>query len=203
MLFADMVGYTATVDALGEDRALPFTRTIQDLLRQAVQDQGGSVLSFAGDSVMAVFGVPVAQEDQALRACKAAMSIHATFDAAAERLKALFGASPLMRAGISSGTAVLAPVQGDDTALSAVGTVVNLASRVQALSSARQTLICDATRRQVEWQSDLSFEGEHAIKGVPRPQKLWWLRAVRPARACASASLASSETSGMVGEKTT
>lgn len=190
VLFADMVGYTAVVETLGEDRALPFTQTIHELLVKAVQDQGGSVRSFAGDSIMAVFGFPVAQEDQALRACKAAMAIHATFDAAAERLKARFGVSPQMRVGVSSGTAVMALAQGEDGALSAVGTVVNLAARVQALSSARQTLISDATRRQVEWQSDLSFEGEHAIKGVGRPQKLWWLRAVRPGVTRFDASMA-------------
>ena len=180
VLFTDMVGYTATVEALGEDRALPFTRTIHDVLSQVVQEQGGSVRSFAGDSIMAVFGVPTALEDPALRACRAAMAIHAAFDAAGDLLNAQFGVRPAMRVGISSGVAVIAAVQGDDAALSAVGTVVNLASRVQALAAERQTLICDATRRQVEWQTDHSFDGEHAIKGVGRPQKLWRLRAVRP-----------------------
>ncbi len=190
VLFADMVGYTATVESLGEDRALPFTQTIHEMLVQAVQEQGGSVRSFAGDSIMAVFGVPVAQEDQALRACRAAVSIHEVFEAAGESLKTQFGARPEVRVGISSGTAVMAPVQGEDAALSAVGTVVNLASRVQALASARQTLICDATRRQVEWQSDLSFAGEHAIKGVGRLQKLWRLRSVRPGATRFDASVA-------------
>lgn len=190
VLFADMVGYTATVEALGEDRALAFTQTLHDLLVQSVQDHGGSVRSFAGDSIMAVFGVPFAQEDQALRACKAATSLHADFDAAADRLQRLFGVSPTLRVGISSGTAVMAPVQGDEAALSAVGTVVNLASRVQALSSAGQTLICDATRRQVEGLADLGFEGEHTIKGVGRLQKLWWLRGIRPGATRFDASMA-------------
>ena len=179
VLFTDMVGYTATIDAMGEDRALPFTRTIHDMLSQVVQEQGGSVRSFAGDSIMAVFGVPAALEDAALRACQAAMTIHAAFAAAGDRLQAQFGVRPAMRVGISSGVAVIAAVQGDDVALSAVGTVVNLASRVQALATEQQTLICDATRRQVEWQTDHSFDGEHAIKGVGRPQKLWRLRGVR------------------------
>lgn len=183
-----MVGYTATVESLGEERTLAFTRTLHDLLTQSVQEHGGTVHSYAGDSIMAVFGVPIAQEDQALRACKAAQSIHAAFDAAAGRLETQFGVSPTLRVGISSGTAVMAPAQGD--ALATVGTVVNLASRVQALSSARQTLICDATRRQVEGLADLGFEGEHAIKGVGRPQKLWWLRAIRPGATRFDASVA-------------
>lgn len=190
VLFADMVAYTATIDALGEDRALPFTRTIHDILAKAVQDEGGSVRSFAGDSIMAVFGVPVAREDQALQACRASLSIHHAFAAAAPRLQADFGVVPEIRVGISSGTAVLSLAQGDDAALSAVGTVVNLAARVQALARAGQTLICDATRRQVEWQAGLSFEGEHAIKGVGRAQKLWRLRDVRQGATRFDASVA-------------
>jgi len=185
-----MVSYTATVEALGEDAALPFTCRLHAILTQAVKEQGGSVRSFAGDSIMAVFGLPAAPEDPALRACRAAIAIHAAMDQAAAALRAEFGLRPVMRVGISSGLAIMAPVQGEDSALSAVGTVVNLASRVQGLAAGGQTLICDATRRQVEWQTDLSFDGEHAIKGVGRPQKLWRLRAVRPGATRFDASVA-------------
>src|ERR1700748_2656137 len=79
VLFADMVGYTAIVERLGEEKGLVFTRTISDKLTSVVRGHGGSVRGFAGDSVMAVFGVPEAQEDAALRACRTAMAIHAAF----------------------------------------------------------------------------------------------------------------------------
>jgi class 3 adenylate cyclase len=185
-----MVGYTATVESMGEDRALPFTRALHDLLSKAVKEHGGSVRSFAGDSVMAVFGADSFHEDPALRACRAAVAIHAAFDAHGDEFAARYAVRPGMRVGISSGVAVMAPEAGGDAALSAVGTVVNLASRVQALAVEGRTLISDATRRQVEWQTDLSFGGEHAIKGVGRPQKLWWLRAVRPGVTRFDASIA-------------
>tara|TARA_R110000787_G_scaffold203846_1_gene314438 strand:+ start:640 stop:852 length:213 start_codon:yes stop_codon:yes gene_type:complete len=61
------------------------------------------VRSFAGDSIMAVFGIPVALEDAALRACRAALSIHATFAAATDSIEAQFGVRPNMRVGASSG----------------------------------------------------------------------------------------------------
>ena len=91
---------------------------------------------FAGDSIMALFGVPEAQEDAALRACRAALSIHAAFAAAADEIKAQFGVRPSMRAGVSSGIAVMARVEDDGPALTAVGDTVNLASRLQALAPA-------------------------------------------------------------------
>jgi class 3 adenylate cyclase len=178
VLFADMVGFTAIEERLGEERSLPFERMIYEKLTSAVREHGGSVRGFAGDSIMALFGIPEAQEDAALRACRAAMSIHAAFAAAAGDIEAQFGARPSMRAGVSSGIAVMARVEGEGAALTAVGDVVNLASRLQALAPAGGCLICEATRRLVEWLVDMSFDGEHAIKGKAKPQKLWRLMSV-------------------------
>ena len=78
-----MVGYTAIAERIGEERTLGLVRIIYEKLTGAVREHGGSVRGFAGDSIMAVFGVPEAQEDTALRACRTALAIHAAFAAAA------------------------------------------------------------------------------------------------------------------------
>ncbi len=179
VLFADVVGFTAIAERLGEEKTFAFVRLIYDTLTGAVREQGGSVRGFAGDSIMALFGVPEAQEDAALRACRTALSIHAAFAAAADEIEAQFGVRPSMRAGVSSGIAVMARVEDDGPALTAVGDTVNLASRIQALAPAGGCLICEATRRHVEWLVDMSFDGEHTIKGKAKPQKLWRLKSVR------------------------
>jgi class 3 adenylate cyclase len=178
VLFTDMVGYTAIVEGLGEERALGFTRMIYDTLTRTVEAHGGTVRGFAGDSVMAIYGIPEAQEDAALRACRTALAVHAAFAEAGDRIEAQFGVRPSMRVGICSGTAVMAPVEGDDAPLTAVGSTVNLASRIQSLAPAGGSLICDVTRTLVEWVAFLNFEGEHEIKGVTKPQKLWRLQAI-------------------------
>lgn len=179
VLFTDMVGYTAIVEGLGEEKAAAFTRMIYERLSEAVGRHGGTIKSFAGDSVMAVFGIPDAQEDAALRACRAALSVQTAFEAAGSRIEAEFGVRPSMRAGVSSGVIVLAAIEGEGTPMTAVGSTVNLASRIQALAQAGGCLICDATRRLVEWFVEVSFDAEHAIKGVSKAQKLWRLLAVR------------------------
>jgi class 3 adenylate cyclase len=179
VLFADMVGYTAIVERLGEEKALVFVRMIYDKLTGAVRGHGGSVRGFAGDSVVAVFGVPEAQEDAALRACRTALAIHAAFAAAADEIEARFGERPVIRAGVSSGIAVMAPVEGEGAEPTAVGDTVNRASRLQNLAPPGGTMICDATRRLVEWFVDASFEGERPIKGRSKPQKIWRLNSVR------------------------
>ncbi|MGB3247186.1 MAG: AAA family ATPase [Sulfitobacter sp.] len=179
VLFTDMVGYTAIVERLGEERAVDFTQMIFERLTDAVQANGGVVRSFAGDSIMAVFGIPDALEDAALRACRAAVSIHSAFAAAAAEIETEFGVRPKMRVGVSSGVAVMASVQGEGAELTAVGNTVNLASRIQELAADAGTLICDATRRLVEWRVELDFDGEYDLRGVAKSQKLWRLMSVR------------------------
>ena len=70
-LFADMVGFTAISERLGEEDTFAFIRPIYELMARAVREQGGSVKDFTGDGVMALFGVPDALEDAPLRACRA------------------------------------------------------------------------------------------------------------------------------------
>jgi class 3 adenylate cyclase len=67
-----MVGYTVSVERLSEQDTLRLTQLTYDTLAKAVREHGGTVRSFAGDSTMAVFGIPEALEDSALRACRAA-----------------------------------------------------------------------------------------------------------------------------------
>jgi class 3 adenylate cyclase len=178
VLFADMVGFTAISERLGEEATFAFVRTIYDKLAAAVREQGGTVRGFAGDSIMALFGVPDALEDAPLRACRAALSIHAALAESADEIEARFGTRPAMRVGVSSGLAVVAQV-GDESAMTtAIGDTVNLASRLQGLAEGGTSLTCDSTRRLVEWLVDMSFAGEHTIKGKTRPQKVWRLESV-------------------------
>lgn len=179
VLFTDMVGYTAIVAGLGEERAVGFTKMIYDTLTSVVQTHGGTVRGFAGDSIMAVFGIPEALEDAALRACRTGLAIHAAFDNAADDIQSRFDVRPKMRVGISSGVAVMASVEGAE--LTAVGNTVNLASRIQSLAPEGGSLFCDTTRRLVEWQVDHSFGGAHEIKGVTDPQDLWQLHTIKKA----------------------
>ncbi|MBK0328415.1 AAA family ATPase [Rhodobacteraceae bacterium F11138] len=190
VLSADLVGYTAIVEQLGEDKALPFTKLIYEILADAVQAHGGVVRGFGGDSVMAVFGIPEALEDAALRACRAALATLDAFETSAQDMETRFGVRPNVRVGVSSGLAVMASVEGEGAQVTAVGQAVNLASRIQALAPADGCLICDATRRQIKWLVDLSFGGEFDIRGVSRPHKLWRLQAIRDGATRFEASLA-------------
>ncbi|WP_181893409.1 ATP-binding protein [Falsiruegeria mediterranea] len=190
VLFADMVGFTAAVERLGEDGTLPFTQVIYNLMSDTVVEHGGTVSSFGGDSVMALFGLPEALEDGALRSCRAALAIQSAFAEAADEIERRFGLRPRMRVGVSSGVALMASIEGQDAPATAVGNTVNLASRIQNLAAAGNCLICDTTRRLVEGQVELNFDDEYDIKGVSKRRKLWNLLAIRKAATRFDASVA-------------
>ncbi|WP_082358333.1 ATP-binding protein [Shimia sp. SK013] len=189
VLFTDMVGYTATVEGLGAEKAVHFTRALHELLTKVVEENGGTVRGFAGDSIMAIFGIPEALEDAGLRACVTAMAIHQAFEDAGEAFDKKFGKRPVMRVGVCSGSVIMATVEGEGADVTAVGNTVNRASRIQALAPEGGCLICDDTRRMVEWLVDLSFGGEHTMKGVSKRQKLWQLQAVHDGATRFDASL--------------
>lgn len=178
VLFADMVGYTAIVSKLGEEKSLEFVRMVYDMLTNAVEEHGGTVRDFAGDSIMALYGIPDAVEDPALRACRTALEIHDVFRKAGDSIEARFGVRPSMRVGVSSGSVLMATVQGQDGPTTAVGSTVNLAARIENLAATGGTLICDNTRNLVEWVTDLRFFGEQTLKGLAEPQRLWELQSV-------------------------
>ena len=103
MLFADMVGFTAISERLGEEGTYALIQPVYELMAGAVREQGGSVKDFTGDGIMALFGVPAALEDGALRACRAALLINERLAGAAPAIEAKHGVRPQMRVGINSG----------------------------------------------------------------------------------------------------
>jgi len=88
VLFADMVGFTAISERLGEEGTFALIQPIYELMAGAVKEKGGSVKDFTGDGIMALFGVPEALEDAPLRACRAGLQIHERLAAAAPAIEA-------------------------------------------------------------------------------------------------------------------
>jgi class 3 adenylate cyclase/tetratricopeptide (TPR) repeat protein len=179
VLFADMVGFTAISERLGEEGVFALIRPIYDLMAGAVTEQGGSVKDFTGDGIMALFGVPEAQEDAPLRACRAGLLIQMRLAAAAPAIEAAHRVQPQMRIGINSGLAVVTQIRSESDAMTALGDTVNLASRLQTLAEPGTVYLSNATQRLVQGLVETTFAGAHAIKGKAEPQKVWRLDSVR------------------------
>ena len=167
VLFADLVGFTT----LSEDRDAEEVRELLsryfDAARQVVGRYGGTVEKFIGDAVMAVWGAPIAREDDAERAVRAALEL-------VEAVSALVPDARL-RAGVATGEAAVsmrAPGEG-----MVAGDLVNTASRIQALAAPGAVLVGDATRRASEAAIAYDDAGTHEVKGKAAAVHVW--RALR------------------------
>ena len=178
MLFADLVGFTM----LSESRDSEEVREIQsryfDSCRRLIELYGGTVEKFIGDAVMAVWGTPIATEDDAERAVRAALDLVAAVSALGDEL----GAAELRaRAGVLTGeAAVTIGAEGEGMV---TGDIVNTASRIQSLAPAGSVYVGDSTRRTTEQTIVYENAGSHELRGKSGLYPLWRaLRVVSGAR---------------------
>src|SRR5437867_11826955 len=130
VLFADLVGFTARSDHADPEDVRATLRVYHELLKREIERYGGTVEKFIGDAVMAVFGAPIAHEDDAERAVRAALRIlEAIEELNAERP----GLGLQVRIGINTGEVVVslgARVEEGEGVVA--GDVVNTAARLQS-----------------------------------------------------------------------
>jgi class 3 adenylate cyclase len=180
VLFTDMVGFTAFTERAGEEAAFALMGSVRPLMDDVVREQGGVVQSHTGDGIMAVFGAPVALEDDPLRACRAALSILQRLQTAGDELEVKHGIRPQLRIGINTGLAVFGTVGGGtDATVTVTGDAVNFASRLQALATPNSVCMSEATYQLLRGRVEATFAGEQQIKGKFKPQKVYRLDAIR------------------------
>src|SRR6266516_2730302 len=163
-LFCDVTGWTALGESIDPEALRAILARYFDRMRGIVERHGGTVEKFIGDAVMAVFGVPIVHEDDALRACRAAVEMR---DAFAE-----LGITG--RIGVNTGQVVT----GTDVAL-ATGDAVNVAARLEQKAAPGEVLVGESTlalvRRAVEVEQVVSL----VLKGKAEPVAAYRLLAVR------------------------
>src|SRR5262245_38516222 len=172
LLFADLVGFTTLSESRDPEAVRELLSRYFDTCRRLVELYGGTVEKFIGDAVMAVWGTPVATEDDAERAVRAALDLVAAVSALGDGI----GAPDLgVRAGVLTGEAAvnLAAVGEGMVA----GDLVNTASRVQSVAEPGTVLVGEATRRATERAIVYEPAGEHELKGKAEPVPVW--RALR------------------------
>jgi class 3 adenylate cyclase/tetratricopeptide (TPR) repeat protein len=144
-----------------------------DQSRTVVQRYGGTVEKFIGDAVMAVWGVPVAHEDDAERAVRAGLDLVAMVTALGEDV-GMAGLS--LRVGVVTGeVAVTLGATGEGMV---AGDAVNTAARVQTAAQPGTVWVDDATRMLTSAAVTYTDTGEHALKGKAEPIRLFQARAV-------------------------
>jgi class 3 adenylate cyclase/predicted ATPase len=172
VLFADLVGFTTLSESHDAEEVRELLSRYFDTCRRLVERYGGTVEKFIGDAVMAVWGTPAANEDDAERAVRTALDLVAAVSGIADELG---GAELRLRAGVLTGeAAVTIGAQGEGMV---AGDLVNAASRIQSAAEPGSVLVGDATRRASEAAISYEDAGLHPLKGKAEPVRLH--RAIR------------------------
>ncbi|MGN6170211.1 MAG: ATP-binding protein [Solirubrobacteraceae bacterium] len=164
VLFADLVGFTTLSEHRDPEAVRELLSRYFDRCRTLIDRYGGTVEKFIGDAVMAVWGTPVAREDDAERAVRAALAL--------TRAVILLGEEVEMeglrvRAGVLTGqAAVELGAEGEGMVL---GDTVNTASRLQSLAAPGTVLVDDVTRRASEAAVAYEDAGTLEVRGRERP----------------------------------
>jgi class 3 adenylate cyclase/predicted ATPase len=168
VVFADLVGFTAMSERRDPEQVKRLVDGCFERLVADIEAFGGRVDKIVGDAILALFGAPVAHEDDPERAVRAALQLHRTVAGARSEL----GVDVRLRVGVNSGEVLVGALRagGDYTAM---GDVVNTAQRLQTAAEPGQVLVGQptyrATRRAVTYRS----AGAIAAKGKDVPVPAW------------------------------
>jgi class 3 adenylate cyclase/tetratricopeptide (TPR) repeat protein len=174
VLFADVSGFTSLSERLDpEDVHALMTRTFELMLAE-VHRYEGTVNQFLGDGIMALFGAPIAHEDHAQRAVRAALAIRATLEGYREELQRRRGIDFQMRQGLNTGLVVVGSI-GDDLRMdyTAAGDTTNVAARLQQTAQPGSIVIAEPTYRLTAGYFNIRPLAQLRLKGREEPVPVW------------------------------
>ncbi len=176
VVFADIRGSTALIDRLDPEEALEVLGPVLKRLMDAVHQHDGLVNQARGDGVMALFGAPIASEDHAVQACRAALAMRRTILEHNRLTSSDIG----IRVGINSGQVVIHSI-GNNLAMNydAVGKTVHLAARMEELASPEAILITLATVELARGYINALPRGLVTARGMSDPIDTFELHSMR------------------------
>jgi class 3 adenylate cyclase/tetratricopeptide (TPR) repeat protein len=164
VLFADLVGFTARSERLDPEEVRGLLALYQARVRAELERFGGTMEKFIGDAVVALFGAPVAHEDDPERAVRAALAVR----------EAIGELDTAVRIGVTTGEALVTrdarPLEGEGMA---AGDVVNTAARLQAAAPVNGILVDEATQRATEHSIEYRAAEPVLAKGKAEPVPAW------------------------------
>lgn len=164
VLFADIVGFSTVAEYLDPEDLRTELEDTFDRLAAVVEERDGVVEKYIGDAVVAIFGAPVAHEDDPRRAVEAAIGMQQAIAARSETSPTPFQ----LRIGINNGLVVAGSLkEGAKTGV--VGDAVNVAARLQQRANPGQILVADTIKRRIHSEFETLPEGFLDVKGRDQP----------------------------------
>jgi class 3 adenylate cyclase/tetratricopeptide (TPR) repeat protein len=164
VLFCDVTGSTALGERIDPESLRNVMARYFETAKEAIERHGGTVEKFIGDAVMAVFGVPVVHEDDALRAVRAAADLRSALVPLNEELEQRFQTRLQLRTGVNTGEVVT----GTEERL-ATGDAVNVAARLEQAAQPGEILLGEETLRLVRGAVEVEAVAPVEAKGKSEP----------------------------------
>lgn len=176
MLFSDIRGFTTMSESLSPETVVQILNEYFSDMAPIVFSHKGLLDKYIGDGMMALFGVPYANEDAAANAVTAAVAMQRRMEAVNQALRAIGLSEISIGIGINTGMATVGYIGSEErTDYTAIGDAVNLAARLEKEAQSGQIIISQATRQAV---GDLfpvrpAGEGEVKVKGKRVPVQIY------------------------------
>ena len=175
VMFCDLVESTALSHKLDPEDLHDIMRRYQECTAKVVTDWHGFVARYVGDGMLAYFGYPTAEEDDAVRAIHAALGVIEAVKRLSAQLEGLLDRPLGVRMGIATGLVVVGDLIGEGASEQtvAMGETPNLAARLQALANENCIVVATRTRELASGLFECADAGVHELKGYPQPVQAW------------------------------
>ncbi len=168
VVFVDASNFTAASNRLDSEDVYRFVDEAMRLLVEVVAEYDGTIDKFTGDGLMAVFGAPVAHENDAERAVRAAWEMQRVIGPFRDRLRAQHGFDFRIRIGVNSGEVVAGRIGSNlHTEYTVIGDTVNIAARLQAAAEVDSVLVSSTTYQRTFWNFRYEAIPPLSLKGIP------------------------------------
>jgi class 3 adenylate cyclase/tetratricopeptide (TPR) repeat protein len=181
VLFSDVTGSTKLGEQLDPESLRRVMGRYFAEMRTILESHGGTVEKFIGDAVMAVFGIPVLHEDDALRAVRAAADMRERLAELNDQLERDHGVRILVRTGVNTGEVVAGDPDSGQTLVT--GDAVNVAARLEQAAAPGEILIGETTHRLTRDAAPAERLQPLAVKGKEDAVAAYRLTTVRPGEA--------------------
>jgi class 3 adenylate cyclase/tetratricopeptide (TPR) repeat protein len=189
VLFADVVHSMDIAAAVGAERLREIMAELADRCSAVVQRLSGTVGSFTGDGIMAVFGAPVALEDHAVRACLAGLAIQEEVKQLAAEVHDRDGVELLLRVGLNSGQVIAGEIGSGPFGYTTIGEQVGMAQRMESVAPPGGVMLSASTARLVDDAAVLGELESARIKGADAPVPARRLLGIRQDRVRSAESI--------------
>lgn len=180
VLFADLTGYTVISGQMDNEDLFDLIQRYIRVLVNEVYKYEGIVDKLTGDGLMALYGAPIAHENNAERAVRSALDMQAAVNALSQETRQQLGVELRMRIGLHSGEVIVGGV-GSNLLMdyTAIGDTVNLARRMEEAAQPGSILVSEAVQRQTRALINFEAQPAQALKGYGQPIAAFCVRGLK------------------------